>query len=132
MSQKQLNSEELETRLQFYKLKAEHLEKQVKELKAKLDIDSFPEIPHRAVYEEVNGIELEKLDEFIYAISPYYTAVFQPCDKKTLNEIKKHIEELWQKETGLKLIHAYYMYVPDLCDEHVWRLLPRYYLVKGE
>ena len=31
MSQKKLNNEELETRLQFYKLKAEHLEKQLAE-----------------------------------------------------------------------------------------------------
>ena len=132
MSQKKLNNEELETRLQFYKLKTEHLEKQVKELKAKLDIDSFPEISHRAVYEEVNGIEFEKLDEFIYAISPYYTTVFQPCDEATLNKIKKDLEELVQEESGLKLIHSYYIYIDDLYVENVKRLLARYYLVKGE
>ena len=37
MSQKKLNNEELETRLQFYKLKAEHLEKQIEELKDKME-----------------------------------------------------------------------------------------------
>ena len=42
------------------------------------------------IVEEVNGIEFEKLDEFIYTICPSYIAVFQPCSKSTLNKIKKY------------------------------------------
>ena len=76
---------------QIEKLKQQLAEKdkEIEELKAKLDIDNFPDISHRAVYEEVNGIEFEKLDEFIYSISPYYTSVFQPCDEEMLKKIKK-------------------------------------------
>lgn len=82
------------------------------------------------VVEEVNGIEFEKLDELIYAISPTYIAVFQPCSKSTLNKIKKHYAQELEKLSGLKIIHAHYVYIEDLYLKGVKRLLTRYYLIK--
>lgn len=82
------------------------------------------------VVEEVNGIEFEKLDELIYTISPTYIAVFQPCSKSTLNKIKKYYAQELEQLSGLKIIHAHYIYIEDLYMGGVKRLLARYYLIK--
>lgn len=68
MSQKKLNNEELETRLQFYKLKAEHLEKQVEKLKDK-HIRNLLKI-----IEKMNVLQYnEELDicDFVYYLTDY-------------------------------------------------------------
>lgn len=86
----------------------------------------------KIVISERNGIILEQLDANIYRIDPTFINVEQPCDEKTLCKIKKDTEELWQKETGLKLIYAYYEYIEDPRFENVKRLLPVYYFVNKE
>jgi hypothetical protein len=77
------------------------------------------------VIERRNGIELEKMDEFVYKLYAKYIIVI---DKTKLREIKKQHKKLVEEQTGLKCIHAEYALMPDLTSEF-YRLLPVYYLV---
>lgn len=74
---------------------------------------------------KINDIVLEMLDTNIYRLRAVPIIFF---DKKDLTNIKKHYKEELEKETGLKVIRAYYQICPCI-DIEAFNLLPLYYLV---